>query len=397
MSLKSCKSAITRNLINLLGWRTTRKIVVIESDDWGSVRMSSKEAYNYLLTKGIPVDNCPYNRYDALECNEDLEELFNVLGSVKDSKGNPALLTANAVMANPDFDKIRESDFQKYYYEPFTKTLERYPAHDHVYALYHKGINDKLFIPQFHGREHVNVARWMQALQVGDDTALTAFKWKMFSLHTGINSGCRGEYLDAFAVENLEEQLHLRAIVAEGLTLFNDLIGYKSRTCIAPCYAWNSDIEQTLFEHDVQAMQGVLIQKVSLFGMNGSYKRRYHYTGQRNHLSQSYVVRNCFFEPSLTIGLDPVPNCLIRIRAAFAWHKPAIISTHRLNFMGLLNSSNREKNLNHFKKLLIAITKHWPDVEFLSSDQLADLILENVDHEMDSRVFLNGHKTNINC
>ena len=372
MSLKTIKSAITRNLINLPGWRTKRRIVVIESDDWGSVRMASKDAYNYFLLKGLPVDKSPYNSFDALECNEDLERLFDVLGSVKDVNGNPAVMTANAVVANPDFEKIRNSGFQKYYYEPFTKTLERYPEHDRVYSLYKQGIKEKLFKPQFHGREHLNVARWMHALQSRDSFALMAFEWNMFSLHTGINSTCRGEYLDAFAVESHEEQLQLRQILSEGLELFQLLMGYQSLTCIAPCYTWNSDVEEVLSDHGVRALQGMVIQWVRIYG-EGTHNKRYHYTGQRNQLGQHYLLRNCSFEPSHSQG-DPVPYCLDRMHTAFAWHRPAIISTHRLNYMGFLNPSNREQNLNHLKRLLLAITTRWPDVEFLSSDQLSDLV-----------------------
>lgn len=378
MILPSIKSTLTSNLINIPGWRTNRKIVIIESDDWGSVRMASKQAFNYFLTIGLPVDKCPHNSYDALESNTDLERLFDVLGSVKDLNGNPALLTANTVMANPDFEKIRKHGFQNYYYEPFTKTLERYPSHDKVYSLYKKGIKEKLFKPQFHGREHLNVARWMHALQEGDATALLAFKWNMYSLHSGINSSCRGEYLDAFAIESYEEQLQLKAIVAEGLELFQELFGYLSLSCIAPCYTWNREVEEVLSNQGVKVLQGLVIQRERIYDAKGLFKKRYHYTGQLNNFAQAYLVRNCIFEPSQTREIDPVPSCLARMHTAFAWHKPAIISTHRLNFIGFLNSSNRDNNLKHFKRLLIAITKRWPDVEFLSSDQLGDLILSDL-------------------
>jgi hypothetical protein len=37
--------------INLRGWKTKRKIVVIESDDWGSIRMPSPESFNSSKTK----------------------------------------------------------------------------------------------------------------------------------------------------------------------------------------------------------------------------------------------------------------------------------------------------------------------------------------------------------
>lgn len=375
MSLKTIRSVIARNLINLPGWRSKRKIVVIESDDWGSIRMASKQAYNFFIKQGLPVDKCPYNSYDALESNDDIELLFEVLRSVKDVNGNPVVLTANAVMANPDFEKIRESGFQKYYYEPFTKTLERYPEHDRVYRLYKEGINEKLFKPQFHGREHLNVARWMRALQSGDVYALMAFKWNMFSLHSDNHSSCRSEYLDAFAVESNDEMIQLKQIVSSGLDLFHQLMGYHSRTCIAPCYTWHSDMEKIFSEQGVKAIQGIVLQRVPIYGTDGIYKKKYHYLGQSNRLAQHYFVRNCSFEPFQAYETDPVPDCLARIQTAFAWHRPAIISTHRLNFMGFLNPSNREKNLNYLKRLLIAITRRWPDVEFLSSDQLSDLVL----------------------
>jgi predicted RNA-binding protein with PIN domain len=47
---------ITKTLSNLPGWRTSRKIVVIESDDWGSLRMSSNEFYNTLQKVGLSLD-----------------------------------------------------------------------------------------------------------------------------------------------------------------------------------------------------------------------------------------------------------------------------------------------------------------------------------------------------
>lgn len=59
---------------------------------------------------------------------------------------------------------------------------------------------------------------------------------------------------------------------------------------------------------------------------------------------------------------------------AFRWNKTAIISTHRINFIGLIDNRNREKNLKLFKILLSEIVKRWPDVEFITSEQLGDII-----------------------
>jgi len=78
------RNILSRVQTNLGGWNTKRKIVVFDSDDWGSIRMPSGEAYDSLLRKGIRVDLCPYNRNDSLATSEDLESLFHVLLKFKE-------------------------------------------------------------------------------------------------------------------------------------------------------------------------------------------------------------------------------------------------------------------------------------------------------------------------
>lgn len=154
------------HLANIPGWRTDRKIVVIESDDWGSIRMASKQTYDSLIQRGIRLDQWSYNKYDSLASESDLSALFDVLCSVKDKNGNHAKITANTIVANPDFDKIKESGYLSYHYEPFTETLKKYPNHSGSFELWKQGMDAKIFRPQFHGREHLNVNRWMKALKI---------------------------------------------------------------------------------------------------------------------------------------------------------------------------------------------------------------------------------------
>jgi len=75
------KQYLSRIYYNLPGWRTNRKIVVIESDDWGSIRMPSKEAFNNLQATGIDLlsdEGFRFNKYDSLATSADLELLFEV-------------------------------------------------------------------------------------------------------------------------------------------------------------------------------------------------------------------------------------------------------------------------------------------------------------------------------
>ena len=165
----------------------------------------------------------------------------------------------------------------------------------------------------------------------------------------------------------------MKEALADGLSMFEQIYGFRSKSFIPPCYTWNSDIEEVLNANGVKYIQGLVIQSVPT-GTFEIYKKKYHFLGSRNAFGQYYLVRNCFFEPSLSKVNDPVGECLSRINIAFRWHKPAVISTHRINFMGSLDKGNRSDNLLLLNELLNRITKHWPDVEFMTSDQLGDLI-----------------------
>ena len=370
--ISKIRSAVSRNLINLPGWKTDRKIVVIESDDWGSIRMPSKEVYLEFISEGFDVSGSNYNRLDSLETNEDLLMLFDVLLSHKDSMGNFPVITANCVVGNPDFKKIRQSDFSEYFFEPVTETLNRYPGRDKVEFYWKQGYAAGIFHPQFHGREHVNVIRWMEALRKRTSEIMFTFdKETTFSGNGDYN------FMEVLDYNSPDDIGQMKESLGEGLDLFEKIFGYKSKSFIPPCYTWNSDVEESLHQKGVKYIQGIVIQFLPT-GSFGNYKKKYHFLGRKNSYGQYFLIRNCFFEPSLSLKSDPVGECLQRIKTAFLWNKPAIIGTHRINFMGSLNEKNRTKNIKLFHKLLTDIIKNWPEVEFMTSDQLGDLIAGEV-------------------
>ena len=86
------KSELKIYVSNLFGWRTNRKLIVIESDDWGSVYMSDKRALEEMKAKGIPLHS-HYLKNDTLESNEDMEMLMDVLRKHKDASGRYVVMT----------------------------------------------------------------------------------------------------------------------------------------------------------------------------------------------------------------------------------------------------------------------------------------------------------------
>jgi hypothetical protein len=374
MAKYTFKSNIFRNFSNVPGWRTNRKIVVIESDDWGSIRMPSKQVYDDFLKADIMVDHDSYCKYDSLESETDLADLFDVLTSIKDQNGNHPVLTANTVVANPDFDKIKESDFLTYHYEVFTESLKRYPNHTRVFDLYKEGMKNKIFYPQFHGREHINIALWMQELRKKDQITLMAFNAKSFGIPYMTDTGMKTNYMKAFDFKTPEEKEQKKVILTEGLHIFEKLFGFHSKSFTPPSYTWHSDFNSHIAERGVLYFQGIPFQFEPSLQTRFRHLRKFHYCGEHNKYSQIYLIRNCHFEPSHTDAVDWIDECMHRINTAFKWKKPAVISTHRLNFIGSIDPANSSRNLRLFKTILSFIKKKWPDIEFMTSDQLGDLI-----------------------
>lgn len=370
------KSKFKNHLLNTLGWRTNRKIVVFESDDWGMTRMPSRKDYEFFLKSGFKVDSCPYNKYDCLESNTDLQFLLSLLSEFRDKNGHPAIFTLNNVVANPDFEKIRADQFQRYHFELFTKSLERYPHADRVLDLYQKGIAENVIKPQFHAREHVNVNRWMQSLKKGDLSMMTAFERNLYSIHKdGPNSG-RKEYLDSFGFgyDESDEIEDVHHILKDGLEIFQSLWGYPSKSFIAPCYTWSPDIETTLYKNGIRYIQGTWVQRNPVRGESLAIAKIRHFLGQQNVYLHKYLIRNVHFEPSEKNNFDWANHALNQIKIAFLWKKPAIISTHRVNYIGSIDVKNREKSLSQLRTLLNTILKIWPEIEFMTSDQLGEIL-----------------------
>ena len=373
--INSLRYNLSRNLFNIPGWLTRRKIVVIESDDWGSIRMPSKEVYQNLLSSGIRVDKCPYNRYDSLASEEDLNSLFNVLVNFKDKNGNPPIITANCVVANPDFDRIRESGFQEYHYELITETLKKYPKREQSFALWNEGINNNIFAPQFHGREHVNIKFWMERLSENNPIFRIAFEQGLWGLGEKIVPGYKLKIQAALDTENPLDIEYQKLILIDGLKKFEQLFGYKAESFIANNFVWDSQLNSTLYDNGVSILQGIKYQYKPIY--NKKRQKIWHNIGETNALGQVYLMRNCLFEPSLIPEFEPVRFCMNDIQNAFFWHKPAIISSHRLNFIGSIVSANRDNNIKSFYELLNAITRKWPEVEFMTSIQLGNLIAKD--------------------
>ena len=362
--------------INLRGYHTDRKFIVIESDDWGSIRMPSRETFDRLKALGDHPDKDPFLSNDCLECEEDLVALFDVLDSVTDHKGNHPIVTANFAMANPDFDKI---DYNNgiYAYEPFYLTYDRYYGENNILEKIKEGYARGLILPQLHCREHLNVNRWMRDLKAGIEHTRLAFENRTMGVGASFGEKNIFGYMDAFNTDCTSSEV-LADVLSDANKIFTDTFGFPSATFVASCFVWTDALEAALAEQGIRYIQSSSWQNTPN-GRDGEYsfKRTLHYTGQKNKLGQMYSVRNCDYEPAYYQNPEEcVQRCLEEIENSFSAGKPAVITSHRLNYIGTIDPKNRENNLIGLKELLDAVAKKYPEVEFISSAQLFSIMSE---------------------
>jgi hypothetical protein len=224
----------------------------------------------------------------------------------------------------------------------------------------------------------LNVAEWVRSLQNSDETNRLAFDHGFWGLRLGKDDRSRiSSFQAAFDLYDPEDlQVHEQSI-KEGLQMFESIFGYKATFFVPPNGPFNNSLEKTAAECDIRYMSKAKLQ-IEPLG-EGKTRTIYHKPGSRNEHGQITLTRNCVFEPSEE-GKDWVDSCLSDIKIAFRMHKPAVISTHRVNYIGALDENNRTRGLKQLDELLSAVTKNWPDVEFITSDQLGDIIAGREQH-----------------
>ena len=379
--MKNLLNNAKRNLVNIPGKGVgNRRILVIESDDWGSIRTRSKKDRDALEKAGFKFDGYPYhqfNRYDSLESNDDLEGLFEVLSKHKDINNKNAVFTLVCNVANPDFEKIKENNYSEYFWEPLTVTLEKYGEnHNRVYSLHKEGIDKKLTYQSFHGREHLNVQKWMRYLQQGNKSVLSEFEHGSCNYFLGIDNIPLGNMPAAFDLEFASDLEYLHSVIKSGLEEFERLWGYKSKYFVSPNGPYNSSLDKVLAEWGVKYILGERVQNEPQG--DGIFKKRQHWIGHINIQKLTYINRFGFFEP--TYIKNPIDNALLSVERAFRWNKPAILSSHRVNYCGYISNKNRENGLRNLDEFLIQVKKRWSDVEFMTSVEVGDLLKrKNID------------------
>ena len=370
----SLLTRIVRELKHLPGWHCSNRYIAFAVDDYGSVRVANAAAVDH-LRKNVPGFGGQMDEFDSVETRQDLESLFETLSRHTDASGRRALITAYSLAANPDFECMRQQ--RVYGYESLAVTFQRLAAEDigayeGTWEMWRQGVTEGLIRPQFHGREHFSVPliEW-KLRHESPDLAANLEVDSMAGLSNVPDLPGVG-FTHAFGLHDLSLLKQQREIIADGLRLFEEVFGFPSATFTPPALKLHSDLDGYVGSLGVKSIDK------PLFGHqpagNGKIRRSVNFLKPPRKGRGGKVVRTLSFEPCSGRKADPVGQALREIETAFRWRKPAIISSHRVNYAGHIDPANRKRGLEHLDRLLAGIRKNWPDAQFVSVDELVDIM-----------------------
>ena len=356
MEILSRLRRITRKVPD--GFRFSRPLVLIQSDDWGRVGVRDQEGWSALRAAGINLGERPYDFY-SLETAEDVRALTNTLLNLRDSVGQPARVMMNFIVANPKFANVQITDENSWL--PLADGLPGRWLRPQLFEAYREGIAAGVFCPALHGATHLCIRCADRALRMGGERSnlLRAF-WAEETPYIHWRMPWVGfEYWDPeetaarrFLLSNEQDERIRWAIKA-----YTKFFGAGPTSACAPGYRADQSTHQHWWECGIRiAQSGPGITRAPHFDDRGLL----------------HTYRSIDFEPALQPQLD-WQDCVKQAREWLSHGLPFVLSMHSINFHSTL-AGFRQKTLPMLNKLLKALVREFPNLLFVSDEQLLKII-----------------------
>lgn len=332
MAILACYAAPLRRL-----WREPVlrfPVLVIESDDWGAGDMSQALA---------------------------LRRLRELLLSVRDGTGRPAVMTLAVVLAIADrlamaadgLAMYRRADLRNVRYADIVNAMK-------------EGIAANVFIPQLHGMEHYWPAALMRSAAnntrvrqwLGDDTVPTE------SLPDALQS----RWIDASTLPSSPLAMDdISSAVAEEVRVYREVFRTPPRVAVPTTFVWTEAVEEIL------AAQGVrfLVTPGRRYSARDAAGRLCAepgclLNGDTGKGGITYLVRDVYYEPKR--GHQPA-DLVENVRRQTRLGRPSLIETHRDNFV-----NGDEQAFASMKAALTEVLAALPQLRFMSTEELGAAI-----------------------
>ena len=309
-----------------IDWSRLRA-VVLESDDWGLCAWSPDEAAHRELAVLPAFRGAAGRRYggSTLESAADVRQLASLLGEFRGADGFAPVWQANTVMAAPDYARLHAPEF----------ACEALPtlAHPHAPSRWARpGLWEEIdaaresgvWWPELHGLHHLPESAWLRALREGAPDARRAFELQSPVCEAVASSG-EFDVSEPLAVRrrNLEQAVaHFRA-----------RFGRSPESFCPPDYRCDAEVDRGALRLEIHTIQGRPERPVPPLTRLFHIFARYRFPDIEGGMF--YMPPRIAFEPgaaadSRRLGTDAAFR---RIREAWARAQPAVVSTHRANFV----------------------------------------------------------------
>ena len=349
-----------RALFPAKGFHFGRPLVFFQSDDWGRVGVRDREGLEELRSAGISLGERPYDFY-SLETAEDVFAIGEVLRRHQDSIGRHPCLQTNFVVANLDFDRVRQNRNGGLSFVPLADGLPRGWNRPNLTESYHAGVSDGLFHPALHGITHFcrsSVERNYAA--GGERQKLLKTLWKAGTPYIHWRMPWVGyEYWDPEQPENerFAPAAQQKQMIGEAVGYFAKMFSRLPHTACAPAYRANNDTHRAWAQHGIRVAQN---------GPGAPLPPHF----DRHGLL--HLFRTVEFEPAVDPAFS-VETSLRQVEAAFRLGLPAVVSVHSINFHSTVRDF-RSATLSALDEMLAKLEHNYPDLLYLHDQDLYDLV-----------------------
>ena len=326
-------------------WHRLRA-VVIESDDWGLCAWVPDDQAHRVLT-GTPAFRSPPGRIygrSTLERADDVRAIGSLLLEFRGGDGFPPVWQANTVVANPDCERMKPPLFEGADIPVIAcPDLPSRWARPGLDKAVDQGIEEGWWWPELHGLHHVPVASWLGALRRGLNDARRAHEQQVFVCEAVEEAG---EYDAATPLEVRISDLERAA------DIFRKRFGRTATSLCPPDYRWDDALDATAAKLGLTTFQGMAERTGRLHPRIARVLGALRWPEMRG--PRFHMPPRIAFEPRGSESPEgPVGARAAHEAARAAWRagRPAVVSTHRVNYAHL-DPAWREKGLAALRDLI---------------------------------------------
>lgn len=311
---------------------TTARAVVLESDDWGLCGFTpDRETIDGADMSAIDPGEAPdVYRYSTLESAADVRRLARLLADHTGRDGFPAVLQPNYIVSSLTYEAPDAPGEAPTWRLASLPELPAFYARPGLWAAVRDAMRAGVWWPEYHGRWHFDPRE--RKARVAENAEARRVAARGLLLFPDIDR--------SYELSITRDPARLAGELTDGIEIFRTLFGRPPGSVIAPDYAWNRDREIMWRDAGLGIVQAKREQR-SLVKYGATLMDRVRKVAERSwrYLTERrlvYLDRNCRLEGAQTSRPDEhAADCLADVHSAWRSGKPAIIGTHRVNYVHL--------------------------------------------------------------